>query len=152
MKWFLFGFVFLLLPQVVFGADPALVSCTGAQCNFCDFVDTVNNIVTFLFKLLSIFAILGLVYAGFTLVTSAGNPSALEKAKGIFSNVVIGFIIIISAWLVVDTIMKMLVDQEEYGIWNEFDIGACGGLISVETEDKDGATRPGDDGDGLRGS
>jgi hypothetical protein len=129
MKWFFILLLFFVIPQVVFGAyQSGLVSCTGADCNFCDVAKTIGNIITFLFKLLTIIAVLVLVYAGFTLVTSAGNPSALEEAKGMFSNVIIGFVIIISAWLVVDTVMKALVDSDSgFGVWNEFSVN-CGGL------------------------
>jgi hypothetical protein len=47
--------------------------------------------------------------AGVKLVTSGGNPGALQAAKDSFVNALIGLIIVFAAWLIVDTLMKALV-------------------------------------------
>jgi hypothetical protein len=66
-------------------------------------------------------------WAGLLLVTSAGNESQISKARSMFSNVFIGIAITLSAWLIIDTLMKApgLVNKNEigegtkYGPWNE---------------------------------
>lgn len=136
MKWLLV-LVFAVIavtsafPVVTFAVDPAgLVTCEGvdangiADCNFCSFIQMVDVIVNWLFSVLVLIAVFLIVYAGFKLVVSAGNPSAMTDAKGMISNVIIGFVIILAAWLIVDTVLKALVAPDlEFGMWN--DINAC---------------------------
>lgn len=125
------------LPLVVFGqnseyGDP-LVPCSGPDCNFCSIVTLVQNIINWLFGFLTLVAVILLVVAGFKLVTSAGNPNAWETAKKMLTNVIIGFIIIMAAWLIVDTIMKALLAPDSgMGPWNSFSAGGkCGGIIEI---------------------
>ena len=58
-------------------------------------------------------------------MTSAGNAGALERAKGMMTNVVIGFIIVLSAWLIIDTVIKTLVDETKFGVSHEIDPEMC---------------------------
>jgi hypothetical protein len=83
--------------------------CSGTDCSACNVVHLANGIIKWLIGILFvIFAILVAV-AGVKLVVSGGNHHALDEAKGMFLNAIIGFIIILSAWLIVDTIMRALV-------------------------------------------
>ncbi|USN92226.1 MAG: lytic transglycosylase domain-containing protein [Candidatus Nomurabacteria bacterium] len=67
-----------------------------------------NGIVKWLIGVLMVvFAVL-IVVAGFKLVTSGGNPGAKEDAKNMIANAIIGIIIVLAAWLMVDTVMKGL--------------------------------------------
>lgn len=93
---------------VVEYADGGLVTCQGPDCNACKLVEMVNKIVNFLIVLLTILATFVLVIAGFRMVTSGGNSSAWDSAKQSFLNVIIGFILVLAAWLIVDTILKAL--------------------------------------------
>ena len=46
------------------------------------------------------------------MVTSAGETSAITEAKGMMTNAIIGFIILLGAWLIVNTIMVLVVDDD----------------------------------------
>jgi len=130
----------LLFPTIAFGQDPGgLVTCSGPDCNFCTFVSLVDGLIAWLFGFLVLAAILILVVAGFKLVVSAGNPSAMTAAKGMISNVIIGFVIVMAAWLIVDTMLKALLrDTDNFGIWNDLD-GGCGGFnTSAQVVGEDG--------------
>jgi D-alanyl-D-alanine carboxypeptidase/Extensin-like protein C-terminus len=50
--------------------------------------------------------------AAVRLVVSGGNSRALDQAKETFINAIIGLLIILSAWLVIDTIMRVLVGND----------------------------------------
>lgn len=102
-----------------------LVTCEGPNCNWCSFVSLINRIVTWLIGFLSILAVLAFVYVGFKLVTSMGNPSEWESAKKMFTNLVIGLIIVLAAWLIVDTSMRILTGKGING-WLPSD---CGGAL-----------------------
>ncbi len=103
----LFLFILLLLPNIA-PAQAALVSCSGLDCSICNLVDMANTgIIGLLGFIFMIFAVL-MTIAGFGLVTSGGNQSALDAAKKKFQNAIIGLLIVMAAWLFVDTIMHTL--------------------------------------------
>ena len=75
--------------------------------------------MTMAFLLFAVLAIL----AGFKLISSGGNPGALKEAKGSFANAFIGLLIILSAWLIVDTLLRKLLPSGNgeisgYGPWS----------------------------------
>lgn len=60
----------------------------------------VNKLLPYLFVLAGILLLLYLIFGGFQLMTSAGNPKAVESAKGKITNALVGFIIIfVSYWV-----------------------------------------------------
>lgn len=88
-----------------------LAGCTGLDCSACNIVSMANGLITWLIGILFVVFALLLAIAGVKLVTSGGNHHALDEAKSSFMNAIIGFIIILSAWLIVDTIMRGLVGR-----------------------------------------
>jgi len=130
MKW-LSTLLIVFLPQLVSAQASGLVTCSGPDCDMCSFVAMIEGLVNWLFSFLVLAAVLGLMIAGFKLVTSAGNESAWSGAKSMFTNIIIGFVIVLSAWLIVDTIMKAFIAPEsDFGMWNQVPAGACGGIKS----------------------
>lgn len=123
---YVFVFALLTFPSLVFGAvDTGLVGCSGPDCNACSFVQMISNIIQWLVGILVIIAVLLIVRAGFELVVSQGNPAALTNAKKMMTNVAIGFVIMMAAWTIVDTVIKALVDPSAgFGVWNQ--ISDCG--------------------------
>lgn len=95
------------LPVKVQAQAGGLVPCDGPNCTACDVVSLANNLISLLITLLSIAAVLMFVYTGFKLVTSAGNSSEWEQAKSTFTNVVIGIVLVLTAWLITDTVLRM---------------------------------------------
>ena len=113
----------LLVPDYTYAQTAAgLVTCDGSvvPCDFCAFVKMVEGVITFLFGLLTLLAVMMIVFAGFKLVTSQGNTSAWGEAKNMLVNIIVGFVIIMAAWLIVDTLVKMLANPEviPLGMWN----------------------------------
>jgi hypothetical protein len=115
MKFFFF-LVALFTPAITFASDPfpgifSFAGCSGRDCSACNVVHMANEGITWLIGILFvIFAVL-IAWRGVQLVTSSGNPSALSAVKESFVNALIGIIIILAAWLIVDTIMRALVGQ-----------------------------------------
>ncbi len=99
------------------------VPCSGKNCSACDFVVLGNTAIKWLITISFLFFAVLAVRAGIKLVVSQGNPSALSDAKSSFTNAFIGLIIILIAFILVDTIMRQLVKGsgviEGYGPWNE---------------------------------
>jgi hypothetical protein len=93
-------------------SDGGLVKCgkgSSPSCNFTDFMTLVNTVIQFLlFKMAVPIAAIMFAYAGFTMVISGGSPEAKTKAKTIFTNVALGLIIAVAAWLIIRTILLIL--------------------------------------------
>jgi len=69
----------------------------------------INKVVNFiLFTMAVPIAAIMFAYAGFLLVTSGGETSKRTKAKSIFTNVAIGLVLAVAAWLIINTILSIL--------------------------------------------
>lgn len=100
------------------------VTCNGPDCSLCNLVDMGNTLIIWLFGIIFIIFAVIMFIAGIGLVTSGGNQSALDEAKKKFQNALIGILIIMAAWLVVDRIMTTLLadgagSTTGVGPWNE---------------------------------
>jgi hypothetical protein len=82
------------------------IPCNGPDCTACDLVSMINRIIIWLFGIVFVIFAIMMVIAGFGLVTSKGNQSALDAAKDKFQNAIIGIIIMMAAWLIVDTLLR----------------------------------------------
>jgi hypothetical protein len=122
-------FIFLVnfSTPVVSAQEGGLVNCSGLDCNACKLVELGNNLIKWLFGIIAfIFGIL-MLKAGFGLVMSGGDTSALSSAKSLFTNAIIGLLIVMAAWLIVDTIFKTLFNNggdlddvsSGWGPWSE---------------------------------
>lgn len=101
-----------------------LVPCGGegqSACQFCDFFVLINNIIRFVMIILvPVVAVLMLVIGGVLFLFAGAKPDALNKAKGIITSVVIGLLIIFSAWVIVNTVFeKSGIIQTEGWRWYE---------------------------------
>ncbi len=80
----------------------------GADCSWVHLVQLASNILNFLVYLSIIAAAIMFAYAGFLYMSDGGSMDKVKKAHGIFTAVVVGIIIVLVAWLSVDTLMKSL--------------------------------------------
>lgn len=125
----------LLFPGVA-DAQGGLVVCDGTgdnPCDFCALGVMANNVINWLFGFMTLVAVLTFAYAGFQMVTSGGDTGARDAAKKRFMYVIIGFLLMLSSWLIIDTLLKGLTGSEkgmEY--WGSFDIDNCGSMNKPE--------------------
>ncbi len=111
-------------PTIVFAGplDKPIVPCNGTDCTFCHIAQLAQNILNAGIYIAVFLSAILFAYAGWTLMT-AGGEGKVSEARKIFSNVTVGLILILAAWLIVDLIMKILVNQSYsdgiLGPWNE---------------------------------
>lgn len=134
-KTFLIVYLFVIIliggssVQAGFVTDP-IVPCgnkTQSACNLCHLWELASNIINFIsFNLAIPIATLLFVVAGILFLTSGGNEQRTGLAKSIFTNVVIGLLIIFCSWLLIDTLLKTLANPDtdsgtkiKYS-WNHF--------------------------------
>lgn len=77
-------------------------------CNFAGLMIQINKLIKIAFMAGVLIAIFGFTYAGFLYVTGGNQPGKRTQASGIFKKVGIGFIIMLSAWLIVSQILDWL--------------------------------------------
>lgn len=107
------------------GGGTSLVKCglrdaDNKVTNPCDFDDVlilINDVIKFIlvYMVIPIAAIM-FAYAGFMLMTSGGSTERKSKAKSIFINVAIGLIIVVAAFLIVQTVLKIAGYKTDIGI------------------------------------
>lgn len=125
--------VFLLsvIPAVTFAQtalSKPIVPCAGAEardglpaCTVCHIAELAQNLLNSAIFLAVFMSAILFAYAGFLYVTNEALH-AQSEARGLFKDVLLGLIVILGAWLVVDTLMKT-VSGGEYFPWNS----VCGG-------------------------
>lgn len=105
--WLSVGAFFL--PVIASAQQLVPVACNDPRtCGSCELVSLINNVIQFVIQISVVIAAIILVYAGLIMVTSSGNPGQITRAKGLFFNVVIGLLILLAAFLIVNTILSAL--------------------------------------------
>lgn len=84
-----------------------------SQCTFQDLFDTGIRIVNLLMITAGVFATIRIVIAGGQMVLSAGNEEMLTAGRSGLSNAILGLILVIIAFLVINTLLTFLVPGGE---------------------------------------
>lgn len=92
--------------------------CTRSEvpCEWPQFIALVNELIRFGIYLAVVFATLTIAYAGFRMLTAAGNESQISAAKGMIWNAVLGIIIVMIAWLIVQYILTSIGLNPNYSL------------------------------------
>ena len=118
----LIGIVFIL-----FAAQPVLaqglfsdVPCfgTGAgykDCSLCDFLYLLLKLANWGLSIMGAVALLGFVIGGVIWLTSAGSQNQISMGKNILTGTLMGIIIILSAYIIVNFTVSALTGQ-----WGKF--------------------------------
>lgn len=87
-------------------------------------LQTVQNLISLTITLSVILAVFVIVIVSFQFMTSVTNPEAKTAAKQRLISVLVGMLLLLSAWLIVDFVMKSLYNPAagdglvEFGPWN----------------------------------
>lgn len=95
-----------------------LIVCEGTPidpCTYSSLVGLLMRSINALVKYSTLLAVVVFIIAGFKLMTSGGSEGARKEAKKMFTAVLTGYIIILVAWLLVYTILKVLINPNEFG-------------------------------------
>ena len=76
--------------------------CAGSETKA---EDVVKNIISILFWIIGILAVIVIIYAGITFITAAGNPSKVAQAKTMIIYAVIGLAVAILAYAIVNFVV-----------------------------------------------
>ncbi len=123
------------LPLFTTGWSIVPEACRTCACGFAGVMGTVQNLMNGSISLGVLIAVGIMAWAGFLYITTPANPEARSQANKMLINAVVGFLIIISAWLIVDFVMKVLYSGPDgqsgaFGPWNSI---LTGGEICVSS-------------------
>jgi len=110
-------------------------ACQACPCGFGGVLQIIQNLMNFGIGIAIIFATIIIAWGGFLYIMSSANPESRSKANKMLINAAIGLLVVLSAWLIVDFVMKSLYDGEtsKFGPWNTI-IGTSGD-ICIEKND-----------------
>lgn len=101
------------LPLVPCGADDDL-------CTACDLFVLAQNVLKFAFEIAFLIVVGFIVYGGFRWIFSLGKEENLKAGQKIITNAIIGIVIILSAWIIVNTVFWFIAQAggDDYrGTW-----------------------------------
>ena len=81
---------------------------TGVPCQTTDPSVFLTNIINVLLGLAAVVAVLFLIIGGFWYITSAGNEETAEKGKNTAINAIIGLVIIILSYVIVNVVAGLV--------------------------------------------
>ncbi len=133
----LYSSTILFFVPVAYAAAKIVPNCPVNGCRACDLVILGNNLITFLIGIGIFVAVISIAITAFqTIISGESGAHALGSTA---TNIVIGIIIMLAGWLIVDTLLKLLVAPGKLGPWNEIE---CIENPGIE-EDPTVATKPG---------
>ncbi|MDE2001642.1 MAG: hypothetical protein KGI60_03725 [Patescibacteria group bacterium] len=98
-----------------------LVPCGNpgqAACTLCDALQLVKNLINFMLQ--AGFALVGLFIAwgAFVIMTAGGSEERVKEGRKIMTTAVTGLVIMLTAWLVLGTIIQILTGSPSKLPWN----------------------------------
>jgi len=121
----LFSFLFLTLENV--NAADSLVPCgTGANdpCTLCHFIIGIKGLIDWGMGILITLSLTAISISGVIYIISSGNPELTKKAKNFATSTVIGFSLLLSAWLIINVTLWLFAAKDDLGLegknWHTF--------------------------------
>lgn len=94
-------------------SPPSIVPvCEGDNCDFQDFLQLLDNIFNYIVLIAVPLASVAIAYAGIILVTARDDSGKRNEAKGILWAAILGLVIVLAAWLIVNTVLGSLAKPE----------------------------------------
>jgi len=101
------------------------VNCGGVDnpCEMSDFLITIHKVLDFaIYTLAPIFVVMMVVIGGLYIFASAGNPGQVGKGKTIIKNALIGYLIVLGAWLILNIVLSLIGVAEWTGLRTWYEI------------------------------
>lgn len=98
-------------------AADGLVPCgpgtSKPSCQFCDLLTLVEKIINFaLYNIAIPLSVIFIIYGGFLIMTAGASPERVKTGRSVIKAAVVGLLIALFAWMIVDTILTVLAGQK----------------------------------------
>jgi len=117
--WVIILLAVLFFPSLASAQDP-LVPCGGPgqpECELCHLFEIFGRLVNFLRIAASALGIVVLLAASIILITSAGDPQKVDRAKKILFGTIIGLALIYLGWGIVRMLYEALGTVDDPTHW-----------------------------------
>lgn len=114
--------------------DTGLVPCSGTggdPCQACSLVQLVQNVFEWLAGVSFVFVVLIIIISGVILSASGGDAGAQAAAKRRVQTAVVGYIIFLACWFVIDIGLKTMLNSA-YGTWENNKLGPWYQVVCVD--------------------
>ncbi|MEX2054135.1 MAG: hypothetical protein WD883_01140 [Candidatus Colwellbacteria bacterium] len=117
---------------IVPDCDPTLRPGETGACNFDRLLDMASNIVNTLIALAFLAAAFFIIVGGFRLIISQGNPERLKAARANITSAIIGLIVVLTSWVVINSLIGFFVDETRCGYeWYKFEGIKCAEYVPL---------------------
>ena len=117
-----------ITPTILFAAEnklngtslPEILRKCGespSNCGFAELIQVVNALLEWAMLGLASTATIMFIYAGFLYMSAQGDAAQVKRAHGIFRVVLIGFVIILLSYLLVQQFLKYFINPESSSIY-----------------------------------
>jgi hypothetical protein len=109
--------VFLFSPVLKPAQATGLVPCGGYQttsqkpCTFTDIFTLIAQVTNWLVAMAGVYAVYEIINNGFWLVMSMGNEEAITTRKNGLRNAVVGFVLVLFAFMIINTVVNVLLTR-----------------------------------------
>ena len=107
------------------GTGPTTGSDAGKTCNvaasgcsLCDGLKVAINVVNIITTLAVVVTVAMVIYGAIRLMLSGGSEQAVKDARGIITSAIIGFIIVLCGWIIVNTFIHIISPSGVDFPWN----------------------------------
>jgi hypothetical protein len=119
---FFLGMTFILFSPLVLAAESSgggIVPCgtdSTGPCTLCHFIIGIQNLVQYGLYLVTTMAFVGIFIGGAMYMISVGDSAMIESAKRFIGASLVGFALVLGAWLIVNIILNVMPVRQNLGI------------------------------------
>lgn len=112
--------VLSLVPILFVNAQIVDPSCVDVNsCDFKALVSTINNLVRFVIGVAAAFVAGSIAYAGWLYLSSQGDSGKIGQAKKVIITSIVGFLVVLLAWLIVTVLLGTLASNDAKNVFQE---------------------------------
>jgi len=100
-----------VLPVTAAPSSHGLVPCGGTNqspCTVTDIFVLIAQVTDWLVAVAALYAVYEIINNGFWLILSMGNEEVITKRKGGLSNAIVGFVLVMFAFMIINTVVNVL--------------------------------------------
>lgn len=112
----------LIMTLPIFVNATGLVPCGGDgmdPCQTCHVVKLIQNVFDWLGIILGVLVVIIIMVLGTWLASSVGEAGGRTEIKKYLASAIVGYIIFLSVWFVVDFGLKVMVNSSTYSFWDD---------------------------------
>lgn len=94
--------------------------CYYNECSVCDLQKLAQNVLNYFVILVVVVAMLVFTNAGVLYATSSAKPGNIAKAHKMFTSALVGLVVVLGAYLLINTLMWALYEGGDFGDWKSF--------------------------------